>query len=180
LVFVAAVGPRLTQVAGEMADGLLVHTFMTSDYLREETLPALEAGLRTSGRSRSQFQVSYPALVVTGRDEDEYRRASNAVKRQIAFYGSTPAYLPVLEKHGWGDLHAALHGLSKQGEWRAMTKLVDDEVVAAFAVAGAPSDVGRALRQRFGDLVDRVTLSQPYSLEPSIHAEIVAGLRAGH
>ena len=106
-VFLAAVGPRMTEVAGEVADGIIIHAFTTEKYLREVTIPAIERGLEKSGRSRDDFEISYPCFVITGRDEKELAEAKVATKRQIAFYGSTPAYWPVLEAHGQGEQHAA-------------------------------------------------------------------------
>ena len=96
-VFLAAVGPLMTEVAGEVADGIIVHPFTTEKYLRETTVPALERGFARAGKRRCEFEVRYPCFVVTGRDERELAGASTATKQQIAFYGSTPAYRPVLE-----------------------------------------------------------------------------------
>src|SRR3974390_1624914 len=137
-VFLAAVGPRMTEVAGEVGDGLLAHGFTTERYMREVTMPAFERGLAASGRSRADVEGSYPAMIVTGLDDTEVKRAAAAVKAQLAFYGSTPAYAPVLELHGWGELHTELNRLSKRGDWATMATLIDDEVVDAFAVVGAP------------------------------------------
>ena len=72
-VFLAAVGELMTEVAGEVADGLLAHGFTTERYLREVTLPALERGLATVGRTRDGLEISYPGMVVTGADEAEMR-----------------------------------------------------------------------------------------------------------
>lgn len=52
----------------------------------------------------------------------------STVRGQIAFYGSMPAYAPVLELYGFGDLHIRLNALSKQGRWTDMTALVPDDL----------------------------------------------------
>ena len=162
-VFLAAVGELMTQVAGEVCDGLLAHGFTTERYLREVTLPALEKGLTKANRDRSKFEISYPAFVVTGGDEQEMSQASMGVRGQIAFYGSTPAYRPVLELHGWGDLQTELNTLSKKGEWVTMAGLIDDDVLNAFAVVTEdPEKVPALLLDRFGDVVDRVSFYTPY------------------
>ena len=109
----------MTEVAGEVADGLLAHGFTTARYMREVTLPALDRGLARSGRTRADYEISYPAMMVTGTNEAEMQAATQAVKAQLAFYASTPAYRPVLDLHGWGDLHSELNTLSKRGEWVA-------------------------------------------------------------
>lgn len=173
-VFLAAVGQLMTEVAGDVADGLLVHGFTTERYLREATMPALERGLAKSGRTRETFQVSYPGFVVTG-NEAEQDTARELVKAQIAFYGSTPAYRPVLEMHGWGELQSELNGLSKRGEWAQMTSLIDDEVLNAFAVVAEPGDVAAEVRRRFGDLIDRFSFYAPYHLPSGRWAEVLEG-----
>jgi len=176
-VMLAAVGPMMTAVSAECADGLLVHGFSTPRYMREVTLPIIEAGLATTGRTRADFTTSYPGLVVTGTTEAELAEADGRVRHQIAFYGSTPAYRGVLDLHGWGDLHAELNRLSKTGDWATMTALIDDEVLNAFAVSGEPKTVGAEIVRRFDGLVDRFTLYTPYPLDDAARADIVEGIR---
>lgn len=179
-VVIAAVGPKMTAVAAEAADGLLVHGFTTDRYLREVTLPAVDAALAETGRSRADFTISYPGLIVTGTDERGHLEATERVRHQIAFYGATPAYRGVLDLHGWEDLHTELHRLSKAGDWTTMTALIDDEVLSTFAVIGDPTDVGAEIVRRFGDLVDRFTLYTPYPLEEAATSAVVDGIkRAG-
>lgn len=178
-VLIAAVGPKMTKVTAEVADGLLVHGFTTARYLREVTMPAVEEGLAGSGRARDQFTTVYPGLVVTGGDEHEFEEAVTQVRRQIAFYGATPAYRGVLDLHGWGDLHSELHQLSKTGDWATMAGLVDDEMLNTFAVVGEPKEVGVQIVRRFGDLVDRFTLYTPYPLDEAAKATVVEGVKAG-
>jgi len=155
-VMLAAVGPRMTEVAGEVADGMIVHAFSTRKYVDEVTLPAIERGLATAGRQRGDFQLTCPIFVVTGSDPKAWEASRSAVCRQIAFYGSTPAYRPVLELHGWGGLQGELNALSKQGQWDAMGALVTDEILEAFAVVGPPDEIAGLIRKRCGDAIDRV------------------------
>ena len=115
-LLLAAVGERMTEVAGRVADGMLCHSFTTEAYLRERTVPALRR-VRTS---LDGFTMTLPALVVLGATEADRRRAEAGVRGQIAFYGSTPAYRPVLDLHGWGDLHERLNRMSRQNAWRDM------------------------------------------------------------
>lgn len=177
-VLLAAVGPLMTTVAAECADGLLVHGFSTPRYMAEVTMPIVEAGLAKTGRTRADFTTSYPGLIVTGTTEAALLEADARVRHQIAFYGSTPAYRGVLDLHGWGDLHAELHRLSKAGDWAAMTGLIDDEVLTTFAVVAEPKDVGAEIVRRFGKLVDRFTLYTPYPLDDAARADIVEGIKA--
>jgi probable F420-dependent oxidoreductase len=155
-VFVAAVGEVMTEMCGEVADGHLGHPMVSKRYLDEVTMPALLRGMGTSGRDRADFEVSCEVMVATGENDDEVVAAATATRKQIAFYGSTPAYRKVLELHGWGDLHTELNRLSKQGEWDAMGSLIDDEMLAAFAVVGPVEQVGDALKDRCDGVVDRV------------------------
>ncbi|MET8427844.1 LLM class F420-dependent oxidoreductase [Nocardia sp. NPDC004860] len=177
-ILLAAVGPKMTQVAAETADGLVLHGFTTERYLREATLPIVESGLAGSGRSRREFTLSYPGLLATGATEESLREAVAAVKSQLAFYGATPAYRAVLELHGWGELHTELHRLSKAGDWSAMTGLIDDTILNAFAVVGEPATIGPELERRFGDIVDRFTLYTPYPLDESVRRTIIDDLHA--
>lgn len=165
-IFLAAVGKHMTEVAGEVADGLLVHGFTTERYLREVTVPALERGLSSAGRQRDQFEISYPGMVVTGIDEAGFAAADRLVRNQIAFYGSTPAYRPVLELHGWGDLQTELNALSKRGAWDDMAGLIDDEVRDAFAVVAHPLEVPGRILDRFGGVVDRFAFYAPPAIGP--------------
>lgn len=176
-VMLAAVGPMMTKVAAECAEGLLIHGFSTPRYMREVTLPIVESGLAGRGMTRSDFTTTYPGLIVTGVDEREYREAEGRVRHQIAFYGSTPAYRGVLDLHGWGDLHVELNRLSRAGDWTTMTSLIDDEVLSTFAVMGEPKTVGREIIHRFDGLVDRFTLYTPYPLDDTARADIVEGIK---
>ncbi len=133
-IFLAAVGEAMTELCGEVADGHLGHPMVSKRYLDEVTLPALVRGMQRTGRERGDFQVSAEVMVATGATDEELATAMAATRKQIAFYGSTPAYRRVLELHGWGDLHTELNRLSKQGEWDTMGSLIDDEMLCAFAV----------------------------------------------
>jgi probable F420-dependent oxidoreductase len=155
-VFIAAVGEVMTEMCGEVGDGHLGHPMVSKRYLNEVTMPALLRGMQRSGRDRSDFEVSCEVMVATGENDAELMAAMTAARKQIAFYGSTPAYRKVLELHGWGDLHTELNRLSKEGEWDAMGSLIDDEMLGAFAVVGPVDKVGGALKSRCEGVVDRV------------------------
>ena len=175
-VLLAAVGPRMTQVAAEVADGLIVHGFTTERYLREVTWPIIDAGLSTSGRGRDRFTISYPGLLATGETDAAMEAAIAAVRGQLAFYGATPAYRPVLDLHGWGNLHDELHQLSLRGGWATMADLVDDTVLHTFAVVAVPDQAGPEIRRRYGDLIDRYTLYAPYTLDDEVRRYVVTSL----
>ncbi|WP_030326492.1 TIGR03617 family F420-dependent LLM class oxidoreductase [Streptomyces sp. NRRL B-3229] len=179
-VLVAAVGEAMTAVAGEVADGMLPHAFTTEQYLRKVTLPAVERGLAKHGRSRADFSVSLLLLTATGRTEEEMAHAVQRTRRQIAFYGSTPAYRSVLELHGWGELGDELNALSKssrEDRWQAMGALVDDDVLNAFAVVAEPDRLAGEIRRRYGDLVDRVSFYAAYDIDGEVWEPAVQELR---
>lgn len=176
-VFLAAVGPKMTEVAGEVADGIIIHAFTTENYLRETTLPALERGFAKSGRKREDFEISYPVFVATGKNEDEIEQAKVATKQQIAFYGSTPAYRPVLESIGAGELQTDLNAMSKQGRWEEMGTLIDESMLSAFALVGEPGTIAGQILDRYGDIIDRTSAAYAH-IGKEDRAGIIAQLTA--
>ena len=177
-VFLAAVGEMMTEVAGEVADGIIIHGFTTERYVKEVTVPAIERGLKAAGRDRASFQISGPLFVVTGTNEEELKAAEQGVKQQIAFYGSTPAYRGVLELHGWGDLQTELNALSKQGKWVERGELIDDEILHTFAVVAEPEGVGAELKRRYSGVVDRCSFYAPYRSDPERWTRVVDDLKS--
>jgi len=177
-VFVAAVGEAMTEMCGEVADGLLAHAFTTKRYFEEVTTPALLRGMERSGRKRSEFQLSCPLFVVTGNDEAELATNAIGTRKQIAFYASTPAYRKVLELHGWGDLQTDLHRMSKEGRWDAMGSLIDDEILNEFAVVAPLNEVARAVRDRCDGVIDRVMVGFPASVEDATVTAVLDEMRS--
>ena len=177
-VFLAAVGELMTEVVGEVCDGMLCHAFTTEAYLREVTLPALERGAAKAGRSLAGIELSGPAFVVTGTTEEEMAASAVGVRKQIAFYGSTPAYRGVLERHGWGELQTELNGLSKQGRWDEMGTLIDDDMLDTFAIVGEPEQIAPKMKDRYGDVVDRISFYIPYRSDPDRWSQVMADLKA--
>lgn len=176
-IVLAGVGSRMTEVAGEVADGLLVHGFTTERYLREHMVPALERGLSRSGRTRADVEIVRPVFLVTGATEEERAAADHRVRERVAFYAATVAYRPVLECHGWENLQDELIPLGRKGEWATMGSLIDDEVLNEFAIVGDLDEVPTLILDRYGDLVDRVSFSAPYEDEPEVWGHLVARLQ---
>jgi probable F420-dependent oxidoreductase len=173
-IMLAAVGEGMTAVAGRVADGMLCHGFTTEAYLRERTIPALRAARGSLGG----FSLCLPVFAVLGSDPQQRAAAEAGVRRQIAFYGSTPAYRPVLELHGWAELGQQLNVLSRRQEWIQMGELIDDDVLDAFAVSGNPAEVAAGIGRRFGDIATRVSLYTPYRANPDDLAATAAALRS--
>jgi probable F420-dependent oxidoreductase len=177
-IILAGVGPRMTRVAGEVADGFFVHGFTTERYLREVTLPTLRAARADAGHDGLDgFQISGLPFVVTGSSEAELAAADAAVRKQIAFYGSTPAYWPVFEAHGWDTLGPELNGLSKRGEWDEMGRRITDEVLDAFAVVAPPDQVASRLLARYGDIFTRLSFYAPYPVPDGLWQPVMRELQ---
>lgn len=177
-IFLAGVGPLMTEVAGEVADGFICHGFTTEKFLREVTLPALERGRAKAGKTMDGFEIVGPSFVVTGNDQAEIDKAATATRQQISFYGSTPAYRPVLDLHGWGGMQDELNRLSKKGEWEQMGAMIDDEVLNTFAVVGEPESIAPELHQRYGDCIQRISFYAPYRSDPERWRSVMAALKA--
>jgi probable F420-dependent oxidoreductase len=158
-VFLAAVGPLMNEVAGEVADGVITHGICSARYLREVILPAVGRGLDKSGRVRGEVEVTCPGFISVVEDAAATKKARNAMRRHVAYYASTPAYRPVLELHGWGDLQSDLYACSKAGRWDDMAALVDDEVLDTLTIVCAPDELAGEVGRRYGGLVDRINVS---------------------
>ena len=176
-IFLAGVGPRMTEMAGEVADGFIVHPFGSERSLRELTIPAVERGATRAGRSLADIEVAFPLMAVIADTDEELAQGRDAMRPRLAFYGSTPAYKVILDVHGWGDLQPELNRLSKTGDWATMSALITDEMVDAFSVSGTTDGIGAVIRERYGDLVQRVSFDTGSRLDPSRAAHVTAGLR---
>lgn len=176
-IFTGGFGPLMTQVAGEVSDGFISHPFNTRKSLLENNLPALKKGLAISGRSLDDLEVMCATLIITADTEEEFKASKLAAKKQLAFYGSTPAYLPTLKCHGWEDIHRELNALSKQGRWDDMTGLISDEILETIAVVGARNEIATKLSERLEGIADSVSLTHNRYPDPSYWADIVQELR---
>jgi probable F420-dependent oxidoreductase len=177
-VFIGGFGPRMIEVAGEVADGLIVHPFNSRRSLQELVLPALERGHNAAGRKPSDVEVVWVQMVVTWTTEEERTTALRSARDQFAFYGSTPAYAPVLDLHGYGDLHPALNRLSKAGAWDRMAGLIPDELIEELAVVGPRHDIAAKLTARSADVTDTISLVNNRNPDPSHFSDIVTALRS--
>ena len=183
-ILLGALGPQMTRMAAEVADGLLVMPFNSRDHLLERTVPAIDAGLAAAGRpargsADDRFEIVAEVIVACGRDEAELAVAHAGARSLLAFYGSTPSYRPVLEVAGWGDLQPELNRLSKEGQWTTMPTLIDDTMLRTLAVEGSPSHCAEQILARYGDLATRLAFYQPYAANPETTSELLSALRTG-
>ncbi len=177
-IFLGGFRPRMIEAAGEVADGFIAHPFNSRRSLQANVLPALERGLARGGRKRDAFKIICATIVATADDAAGLESVRSVVRKQLAFYGSTPAYRSTLECHGRGELHEQLNTMSKQGRWDEMAALIDDELLDEIAVVGERSEIAPALQRRLGDLADGVSLTNNRAPDPRHWSDVVADLRA--
>lgn len=177
-ILLGALGPKMTEVAGEVADGLVVHPFNSMPFVEQQALPAVLRGLEKSGRSRDDFILQINAIVITGVTEQEREVARESVKSLLGFYSSTPAYRPPMDAVGFGDLQPELNRLSKEGKWDELGKYIDDDFVDAFATSGEPGEIAGKLRDKYGAHADRLAIYAPYAAPDAMWADILRELKA--
>ncbi len=178
-IYLSAVGTQMGELAGELADGVLVHGFSTVGYLRDVTLPAIARGASRTGRDPREVSIARPVFVVTGRDESEIAANAQLVRARLGFYGSTPAYRPVIEHEGWADLGADLRALVRAGRWDELGDPISDEVLAELAIVAPLDEVADAIVDRFSGVVDRLSFNVPYRTAPDEWAAILSRIHDG-
>ncbi len=177
-IFTGGFGPRMTAVAGEVADGFFAHPFNSRKSLLEHTMPALRRDLDASGRTRGDLEIICATLVVTADDEAAFEHSKLAARKQLAFYGSTPAYLPTLACHGWEAMDDELNRLSKRGRWDEMAALIDDDVLETIAVVAPREQVAARIEERLAGIADGVSLTHNRAPDPAGWADVVADLKS--
>jgi probable F420-dependent oxidoreductase len=177
-IFLAGVGPKMVEVAGEVADGFFLHPLHSRDFALAATIPAVKRGLARAGRDRSSYEISCQIITMMGSNDEEIATARNKARGQISFYGSTPAYKGVLDHHGWEDLQPQLNRMSKEGKWLEMMGLITDEMLDIIGVSGTPSEVGVKLRER-NDFADRIGVILYNETDPEAVVDVVRGIKQG-
>jgi probable F420-dependent oxidoreductase len=178
-VLVGALGPKMCEMTAEVADGILVMPFNSERHYGERTLPAIDRGLATAGRTRDDIEIVLEVICAIGDTAAEQEAAARGVKGLLGFYGSTPSYKPVLDVEGWGDFQPQLNALSKQGDWVGMGNMITDEMLHTIAVVGTPAEVGAEVVRRYGDTADRVCLYFPgYPITDEQIAATVTAVKA--
>ena len=133
--------------------------------------------MRRSGRTLDEFELDYAPIIATGVDEASIQRAIDGARDRIAFYGSTEAYRPVLEVHGWGDLQTELNQLNKRRQPVEMAALISDEILHTIAVVGTPTEVIDAMKLRLGGIIKRTGFQVP-SMADDEQTELIARLKS--
>jgi probable F420-dependent oxidoreductase len=179
-IYIAAVNRGMLRLAGELCQGVHIHALHTVKYLREFAWPHLEEGLRSGGKRREDFTAVASVFVVPTDGRKPVEDYEALVREQLSFYMSTPAYLNVLELHGWEEVGPKLSRLALRGRWQEMPALVTDEMLDAFAVSGKWAELPGLIKDRYGDLLDRVNFYLPFvpGEEDENWREVVRGFAA--
>jgi probable F420-dependent oxidoreductase len=179
-VELAAVNPYMCQVAGEVADGIRAHPVATPRYISEVMLPAAKKGMekagRDPGRGGADFTMCVMPLVATAPDRPALGAIVEDVRARVAFYASTPTYLAAFETDGHGDTAKRLQALSRAQRWEEMPALVDDAMLATYAIIGTHDEIAAKLKARYGGLATHLEFTMP--LAAPADAETLRGLIA--
>lgn len=177
-IWLAGIGEQMTRTAGAVADGFLSHPLATDDFLREVTVPTLGLGAASRGRDSDGIEVHHSAMVIVGASDADRATAREAIRKQVSFYASTPAYWPILELHDRASIGPRLREMSKQGKWIEMADVVDDELLDAVAVTvNDPASGAAELRRRYDGVVDRIGFNTPYAADAGLLAELAGELK---
>ena len=175
-VLLGALGPLMTEVAGEVADGLIVHPFNNPAFLNRGGTAGGAAGPGQIRAQREDFTLQMNAIVITGDSPETRAAATESVRQLLGFYASTPAYRPPMEAVGYGDLQPELNRLSKEGKWEELGARIDDDFLEAFTVRGEPQEIAPRLLQRYGEDADRLAIYAPYQAHDDMWRLIVGEL----
>ena len=171
-VTLAAVGPVMIKTAAEVADGIRLHGFCTTKYFEETINPRIELGLKAAGKKRRNFEVSGGGFIATGSDNEAVDKATETVRYRVGFYGSTPAYWPVLETHGYGDLGRKLNAMTKSGEWDKLAAQIPDNLLELFCAIGRHDEIAKNIQHRFGKMADVITTGLNEDFPPDLIQDI--------
>ncbi len=160
-VFISAVNPYMLRVAGEVADGVLLHGFCTPQYTREVIIPNLEIGADRAGRSVEEIEINAGGFTITAATEEKVEAQKARVKGQISFYASTRSYESVMSAHGWEDTAARLYRMSVENRWGEMAGEITDEMLETFAVVGTHDEIVSKLKYAHGDYATSIGFDIP-------------------
>lgn len=177
-LLLGGVGELMTEMAGEMGDGFLVHNISSRRYLDEVTLPALRRGRKKAGKLMDGFELHVLPIVATGEDEAELDAAIKIARQQVAFYTATPTYARMLDLHGFQGVREELHRLAAMGRTEEMGSVIDDEVLNTFAIVGEPKAAAVKIQDRFGDLASSIACYEPGVTDPRHWIPVYDALRS--
>jgi len=178
-IHIAAIGPNMCALAGEVADGVRLHPVVTPKFIDEQVVPNLARGAARAGRDPSEVEICMKPLIGTAPDEANLERITDIVRARVAFYLSTPSYRRAFEIHDWGDIARQASALSREKRWDELPSLVSDDMLNTVATIGTFDEIADKLNQRYAGRVDRIEFSTPVESEQDAAAlrEILGRLR---
>ena len=158
-ILLGAVGPKMTRLVGEVADGMMSHpTNSAPRYLREVTIPEIETGAGAAGRPT----LMAAGFVATGANAEQVARQRENIRELLTFLYSTPAYWRSLELYGWGDIGRELHRLTREGRWADMAGKVHDEMLDTLVPRAPYDEIDSVLHRWYDGITDRITFPVPH------------------
>ena len=174
-IYLGAVGPAMTRLTGEVADGFFTHSCNSDPRtIREIAMPAVEAGAKRGGRSLDDVDVMVSPYMNTGSTAEEIAESREANRRQMAIMYSTPNYWGPLRLRGVEELGAQLRALTREGRWDELADLLGDDLVDEIAISGDYVDSAHLLKERYGDLP--VSLRFPLPDDPADDGQVAKAL----
>ena len=160
-IHISAINPYNCRLVGELCDGIKLHGFNTPKYYNEVIRPNIEKGAKKAGRDPKDIEICGLGFVITGPDQEAVEKAMAPVRQQIAFYGSTRTYKPVLDIEGWGDLNQELFSLSLEGKWQDMATRITDDMLDEFAIIGTYDEIVKKIKEKSAGIIDRLSFAIP-------------------
>jgi probable F420-dependent oxidoreductase len=185
-VYVSAVLPWMSAMAGEVCDGVHIHPFHSPQYLTDVQIPAVAEGAERAGRSLDDVTLEIPIMTAVGDTEAEIAASRDHARMMIAFYGSTRTYSPVFEIHGFDGLSERLHEAQRAGDMAAMASLVTDDVLDHYIVSATWGDLAGVLVDRYAAIAPKVrvmsyTAMNQMKADPGVvdrWSDVAAAMRA--
>jgi len=157
-VDISAVGPVMTRVAGEVADGIHVHPLHSMHYIEHRLLPAVAEGAARAGRDPGEVDLIVPVFAAPGDTAEERAPLVRRARSQIAFYGSTPNYAFQFDDLGFDGTTERLGSLIKQGDTAAMADTITDEMLEHFAIVCTWDELADRLIDRYRGTASRLVM----------------------
>lgn len=175
-IHLAAIGPNMCALAGELADGVFAHpTNSSPKYFRNNMIPSLERGAARTGRSLGAIEKIACPFVAIGRNEKQIAAQWQKAKRTLATVYSTPNYWPSLELMGLDDIGPRLKQMVKEGKWSEMNDLFTEDMAEFFIYRGSFENISKILKSDYQNLIDGIALQLPENPDDD---ELMAGVIA--
>lgn len=160
-IHIAAIGPNMCALAGEVADGVRLHPTCNTKFIDEQVLPNLARGAARTNRDVDEVEVCMKPLIGTAPTEERLERVIETVRARVAFYLSTPSYRRTFELHDWLDVARQASELARAQRWDELPSLVSDDMLQTVATIGTFDEIADRINERYAGRVDRIEFSTP-------------------